>query len=115
MKHLRKELQSGMKAVFLVNNVALLEQQAAVCRASTGLPIRSYCGADGVDDWTAERTSTSILLFIHDVFLLALSRGHLSMEELALLVVDECHHAVGNHTLTFQMVDGRNKGARYLT
>ena len=47
--------------------------------------------------WTAELTSTSILLFIHDVFLLALSRGHLSMEELALLVVDECHHAVGNH------------------
>ena len=62
----------------------------------------SYCGADGVDDWTAARwtaelTSTSILLFIHDVFLLALSRGHLAMEELALLVVDECHHAVGNH------------------
>ena len=86
-----------LKAVFLVNNVALLEQQASVCEATTGLPTKrffyitvyncqkvssifhSFCGADGVDDWTegqwaSNLRKTTVLVFIHDVFLIALSR-----------------------------------------
>ena len=78
--------------------------------------IPSFCGADGVDDWTEGQWAsnlrrTTVLVFIHDVFLIALSRyvdkeskilylcrGHLSMPDIALLVVDECHHTVGNHS-----------------
>ena len=85
-----------LQAVFLVNNVALLEQQARVCEAMTGLPtkrflyimsvfscetvlIHSFCGADGIDDWTEGQWAsnlrrTTVLVFIHDVFLIALSR-----------------------------------------
>ena len=81
----------------MVNNVALLEQQARVCEATTGLPTQrfffvplslvpiisklfpSFCGADGVDDWTegqwaSKLRTTTVLVFIHDVFLIALSR-----------------------------------------
>ena len=81
-----------------MNNVALLEQQARVCEATTGLPTQrfffifiikvwftytsifpSFCGADGVDDWTegqwaSKLRTTTVLVFIHDVFLIALSR-----------------------------------------
>jgi endoribonuclease Dicer len=65
-------------------------------------PLSSYCGADGVDDWPPARwreelDGTSVLVFIHDVFLIALSRGHIGISDVAVLVVDECHHAVGNH------------------
>ena len=43
-----------------------------------------------------------------------LSRGHLSMSDVALLVVDECHHTVGNHSYAkimeqhYHRVDKRN-------
>ena len=49
IKHMRDLLCRSKKVVFLVNNVALLEQQAQVIRECTGLNTASYCGADGVD------------------------------------------------------------------
>ena len=49
------------------------------------------------EKWSQELRSASVFVFIHDVFLLVLSRGHLAMADLALLIIDECHHAVGNH------------------
>ena len=98
-KYCFKNLIALSKAVFLVNNVALLEQQAKVCEATTGLPTQrflltfvslvlnlvcinvssSFCGADGVDEWTegqwaSKLRTTTVLVFIHDVFLIALSR-----------------------------------------
>ena len=51
IKHMRDLLGRSKKVVFLVNNVALLEQQAQVIRDYTGLSTASYCGADGVDHW----------------------------------------------------------------
>ena len=102
MKHMRDLLGSDKKVVFLANNVALLEQQAQVIRDFTGLPTGSYCGGDGVDDWNKdmwkrELQKQSVMVFIHQVFLDALSHGFISMSSLALLVIDECHHAVGSH------------------
>ena len=46
IKHMRDLLGRNKKVVFLVNNVALLEQQAQVIRDFTGLATGSYCGAD---------------------------------------------------------------------
>jgi endoribonuclease Dicer len=101
IKHMRDEL-CMKKVVFLVNNVELLEQQAQVIRDCTGLPTGSYCGASGVDDWGKDRWErelriNSVLVFIHQVFLNALAHGFIPFSSLALLVMDECHHAVKNH------------------
>ena len=41
--------------------------------------------------------SASAFVFINDVFQLVLSQVHLSIAHLALLIIDECHHAVGIH------------------
>ena len=41
-KMLFEETTVLLKAVFLVNNVALLEQQARVCEATTGLPTKRF-------------------------------------------------------------------------
>merc|ERR1719495_1186967 len=51
IKELRRELNKGKKALFLVNSVPLVDQQAEAIRRSTGFSVGSYCGADGVDDW----------------------------------------------------------------
>ena len=99
IKHLRDELALKKKVVFLANSVALLEQQAEVISKMTGLKTGSYCGAHGVDDWArqkweAEWEDHQVLVFIHQVFLNTLARGYLKISDLALIIIDECHHAV---------------------
>ena len=110
IKHMRDLLGLNKKVVFLVNNVALLEQQAQVIRDCTGLSTGSYCGADGVDDWNKEKwvgemEKQSVMVFIHQVFLMAVSHDYISLSNLALLVIDECHHAVKNHPYSLIMDD----------
>ena len=99
IKHLRDEVALKKKVVFLANNVALLEQQAEVISKMTGLKTGSYCGAHGVDDWgrhkwEQEWSDNQVLVFIHQVFLNTLARGYFKMSDLALIIIDECHHAV---------------------
>ena len=110
IKHMRDLLGMNKKVVFLVNNVALLEQQAQVIRDCTGLSTGSYCGADGVDDWSKEKwvgevQKQSVMVFIHQVFLDAMSHDYISLSSLALLVIDECHHAVKRHPYSIIMTD----------
>ena len=102
IKEFRPQLAQGKKVIFLANAVELVEQQAEVIRNSTGLKTSSYCGADGVDDWGKEKwkkeiKANSVMVFIHQVFLDILSHGRICMSDLALVVVDECHHATRNH------------------
>ena len=99
IKHMRDEVAQKKKVIFLANNVALLEQQAEVISKMTGLKTGSYCGAHGVDDWGRERwekewNDHQVLVFIHQVFLNTLARGYIKMPDLALIIIDECHHAV---------------------
>ena len=116
IKHMRDEL-CKKKVVFLVNNVELLEQQAQVIRDCTGLPTGSYCGASGVDDWGKERwqrelRTNSVLVFIHQVFLNAVAHGFIPFSSLALLVMDECHHAVKNHPYSKIMTEWYHKAKK---
>ena len=46
--------------------------------------------------WQQQLRDFPVLLFIHDVFLTALSRGHLAMQELALLVSSRCRSTVSS-------------------
>ena len=48
--------------------------------------------------WQQQLRDFPVLLFIHDVFLTALSRGHLAMQELALLVRPRCRSSVHDCT-----------------
>ena len=62
---------------------------------------KSFCGSDGVDFWNDEKwkkeiDSNQVLVMIHQVFLDALNHGYFKMPDVCLLIVDECHHTVGN-------------------
>ena len=99
IKHMRDLVSLGKRVVFLCNNVALLEQQAEVIKMTTGLSVGTYCGAHGVDDWSGDRWETEVsghqvLVMIHQVMLDALSRHYINITDLALIIIDECHHAV---------------------
>ena len=125
IQHLRGELgklekgriQGGKKAIFLVSSVALVEQQAREIRNTTGLQVGTYCGSDGVDDWEEykwmdEFSKYQVLVFVHEVFRSVLSCKFLQFRDLALLVLDECHHAVKNHPYSVIMnMYNENKSA----
>ena len=62
----------GKKAIFLVSSLPLVDQQAEAIRTTTGLSVGTFCGADGVDDWSSEKWSEEIsqhqvLVLIHQV------------------------------------------------
>ena len=72
IRDLRPALMSGRRAVFLVSSVPLVDQQSEHIRKTTGLSVGSYCGADGVDDWSpdkwrAEIEGHQVLVLIHQV------------------------------------------------
>ena len=99
IKYMRDLLALNKKLVFLANSVALLDQQTEVISKLTGLTVGSYSGVHGVDDWdrarwAAEKERNQVMVFIHQVFLNTLSSGHFKISDLALLIIDECHHAV---------------------
>ena len=62
----------NQRTVFLVNSVALVSQQAAYIARHTGLRVRGFCGADGVDHWTRQEwvkavEDTEVLVIVAQV------------------------------------------------
>ncbi|KAG8988080.1 Dicer-like protein 1 [Tulasnella sp. 427] len=94
--------QAGKKIFFLVPKVPLVEQQKSFIASQTdGLRIGGYIGAMGVDLW--DRPKWLKELQAHDVFVMTpaillrlLTHAYISMDQIALLVVDEAHHVRGN-------------------
>ena len=78
---------------------ALYVQLLIVFVYYSGLVTGTYCGAHGVDNWSRERwhdevSGHQVLVMIHQVMLDAVSREYIRISDLALIIIDECHHAV---------------------
>lgn len=67
----------GKKAIFLVSSLPLVDQQADAIRRTTGLSVGSFCGADGLDDWSEEKWRQEIAA--HQVLVLIHQVGHHSL------------------------------------
>ena len=96
----------GKKSVFVANSVSLVQQQADFLAKNLPYRVRSFVGADGVDSWDDAKWNEAldghdVLVFIHDVFLMALQRRSLGWDRVNVLIVDECHHASGVRSLVF--------------
>ena len=59
--------------------------------------------------WDSELARGQVLVMIHQVLLDALSRGYIKISNLALIIIDECHHAVKNHCYSKIMRDWYHK------
>lgn len=95
----------GKRAVFLVNTVALVEQQAEVllrhlCVSEVG----QYSGDMHVDFWNkcmwdGEFEKFQVMVMTADILKDLLLKKYISLSDLALLILDECHHAVSDHPM----------------
>ncbi|KAJ2724912.1 Dicer-like protein 1 [Coemansia sp. Benny D115] len=106
--------------VFLNNTVALVYQQAKVIAENTRQKVETFVGSSGIGEWNDNTWSdkwmkSSVFVMTHQVFLSALRSGRAKLEDIDLLVFDECHHARGNHPYALIMrefYDHCNPGAR---
>nr|XP_018899828.1 PREDICTED: endoribonuclease Dicer [Bemisia tabaci]XP_018899829.1 PREDICTED: endoribonuclease Dicer [Bemisia tabaci]XP_018899830.1 PREDICTED: endoribonuclease Dicer [Bemisia tabaci] len=96
--------EGGKRSFFLVNTVQLVEQQAQAVRQAIPLRVGEYSGDKGVDGWTVDQWNQQfdqheILVMTAQIFQDLLSSNTMKLENVNLLIFDECHRAVQNHPM----------------
>ncbi|KAL9165554.1 hypothetical protein ABFS82_06G177900 [Erythranthe guttata] len=89
-------------AVFLVPTVVLVTQQGEVVSAHTDLNVGMYYGELGVDFWDAamwkkQKEEHEVLVMTPQILVDALRHRFLRLDEISVLIFDECHNARGKH------------------
>ncbi|XP_076937243.1 dicer-like protein 4 [Bidens hawaiensis] len=83
--------------VFLAPTVALVEQQAKVIQASIDVKVGTYCGSSnhlkGHRDWEKQMEQFEVLVMTPQILLHNLSHCFIRIQNIALLIFDECHYA----------------------
>ena len=99
------------KVVFLVCDIALLTQQMKAIETNTGLKVGILKGKSSKktkNDYTEFKellNANDIIVAIPDIIYKLLSIGFLNMNEIDLLIFDECHHCDSNHSYNLIMND----------
>ncbi|GAA6001448.1 uncharacterized protein JCM10292_006259 [Rhodotorula paludigena] len=87
---------------FLTQSVPLVHQQANILAHNTSLRVGKLFGALGVNlcsasEWKFNFENYDCLVVTAQLILDSLAHGFLKMDQIALLVFDEAHHAKSNH------------------
>ncbi|KAL9326120.1 hypothetical protein ACSQ67_006765 [Phaseolus vulgaris] len=94
--HLIRKPQKNI-CVFLAPTVALVHQQAKVIADTTDFKVGIFCGSSkrlkSHQDWEQEIGQYEVLVMTPQILLHNLSHCFITMEVIALLIFDECHHA----------------------
>ncbi|KYQ55277.1 Endoribonuclease Dicer [Trachymyrmex zeteki] len=109
LKHLSRDLRKpyqkgGKRSIFVVNTVALVEQQSTYIRRHANLKCKGYSGDMKVDfwteeDWMIEIEDHQVLVMTSQIFLNLLIHRYVTLDRINLIVFDECHRAVANHPM----------------
>ncbi|XP_073981490.1 endoribonuclease Dcr-2 isoform X5 [Rhodnius prolixus] len=109
IKHMAKEIEKpysegGKRTFFLVNTVALVSQQANSVASLLPLEVSTYSGDMGVDYWDRNRwhqelEKNQVLVMTAQIFLNLLTHAYIQMSRVNLLIMDECHHTMHNHSM----------------
>lgn len=95
----------GKRSVFLTNTVALAKQQAYWIGRLTPLRTVCYTGDLDVDNWSGVRwreefDTNQVLVATCQIVLDVIRHGYVSLHELNIIVMDECHNATGKHQMS---------------
>ena len=99
------------KVFFLVCDIALLTQQMKAIETNTGLKVGILKGKSSkktkndYNEFKDLLNANDIIVAIPDIIYKLLSIGFLNMNEIDLLIFDECHHCDSNHSYNLIMND----------
>ncbi|KAK7066036.1 hypothetical protein SK128_000916 [Halocaridina rubra] len=102
---IRGSMKEGMKrTVFCVNTVPLVYQQGKAIETHTRLKVGKYEGSQNVDlwddkKWEEELEKHEVIILTSQILLQLVLHGRLPLNKVNLIIMDECHHAVGNHPM----------------
>jgi ERCC4-related helicase len=101
-KQHRKVEKNSHRVVFLVCEVALVIQQSEVINLNTGLIVKTFRGGKMSNYNTYEKfrefwNSGEVFVSTPSILYKLLSVGYLRIEDIRLLVFDECHHCNQDH------------------
>ncbi|XP_003746827.1 endoribonuclease Dicer-like [Galendromus occidentalis] len=88
------------RSVFLAPTVPLVKQQAAVIKIHVDAEVGCYFGGDTVDnwqesEWRREIEKNNVLVMVPQVFSNILNQNFINLDQINLMVFDECHAATG--------------------
>ncbi|KAG2171419.1 hypothetical protein INT43_009080 [Umbelopsis isabellina] len=95
-------------AVFLVDRVPLVFQQKDVIAANCDLSVKHLCGEMVWDQWNEKLWETvlkedDVCVMTAQILLDALRHGFIHLDNIHLMIFDECHHATKQHTFNMIM------------
>ncbi|KAI9598092.1 hypothetical protein BDF19DRAFT_411427 [Syncephalis fuscata] len=100
----QNQLQTTLRRVimFIVNHVSLVHQQALFMQQNTPYSVGEYHGGMGTDLWDAdvwqgELAKNDVMVMTAQILRNALLHGFLQIDQIAMIVIDECHHNKERH------------------
>ncbi|KAJ6620284.1 hypothetical protein B0H10DRAFT_2359801 [Mycena sp. CBHHK59/15] len=95
-------LKPGSKVVFLVPKVTLVEQQGTFVASHSSLRVMKLHGALDIDladrkGWLNKFECHDVFIMTAQIFLNLITHSLWSIDRVALLIFDECHHTRKNH------------------
>ncbi|CAD5186669.1 unnamed protein product [Musa acuminata subsp. malaccensis] len=87
---------------FILYFDVLLWQQYETIKVHTDVDVQYCCGAKAVDarsiaSWQKEVSTYQVMVMTPQILLDVPRKGFLNLDMVHLMVIDECHHALGNH------------------
>jgi endoribonuclease Dicer len=88
--------------MFIVNHLTLVHQQATFIQRNTPYSVGEYHGNMGIDlgdksTWKKEIDEHDVMVMTAQILRNILLHAFISMEQIAMIVIDECHHSKAHH------------------
>ncbi|KAI5634354.1 hypothetical protein NE865_12902 [Phthorimaea operculella] len=99
----------GKRTFFLVNTVPLVTQQRKFIQKMCAVKsVAGYSGEDYIDywdknRWDAELSEHEVIVMTSQILADMLTHSYIRIQDINLLIFDECHHAVVDHPMRLVM------------
>nr|XP_023020794.1 endoribonuclease Dicer-like [Leptinotarsa decemlineata] len=101
---LRSYANGGKVSIILVNTVALVDQHQKYILNRTNLTVGQYTGEMNLDNWPkykwqAEFDKYQVLIMTSQILVNLFNNNFIDLNKVNLLIFDECHRAVNDHSM----------------